>query len=106
VNEDRLEDALLMRDQQVVDDAVPKVRCEDLARLRAFGQEADRRSRPVAAAAKLGLQCEQVALEGELEVESAPGVPLVAPADAVMPPELGEGKEIRADHDPPRTART
>ncbi len=106
VDEARLEDALLVRDQEVMDDAVAEVCGEDLPRLRALRQEADRPSRPVAAAAKLGLECEQVAFETDLEREGTARVPLVPAADAVVPPQLREGEEVRADHDPPRTART
>jgi len=105
VDEERLEDTLLLRHQQVVDDPVAEVRREDLARLRAAGDEADRGSRAVAVGAELLLEREQVRFGVRLEGERIARVPLVAAAAAVLPPQLAERIEIRADHEPPRTAR-
>ena len=87
-------------------DPVAEVRGEDLARLGAGGDEEDRSSWPVAVAAKLLLEREQAGLGVHLEGERIKGVPLVAAAVAVVPPQRAERVEIRADHEPPRTART
>jgi hypothetical protein len=106
VNEERLEHALLVRHQQVVDDPVAEVRREDLARLWAAGDEADRGSRAVALGAELLLEREQVRFGVRLEGERIARVPLVAAAAAVLPPQLAERIEVRADHEPPRTAWT
>ena len=45
-------------------------------------------------------------LLGDLEGERVERLPLVAAAGAVVPPQRAEGVEVRAGHEPPRTART
>jgi len=57
-------------------------------------------------AAKLLLEREQLGLGVHLEGARIKGVPLVAAAVAVMPPQRAERVELRADHEPPRTTRT
>jgi hypothetical protein len=95
----------VLRDQQVVDDAVPEVRGEHLARLGPAGNEADRASRVVGVVAQLPLERQQAGFRIDLEGERVPGVPLVAAAAPILPPQLAEPIGVRADHEPPRTAR-
>ena len=56
--------------------------------------------------AQLLLERKQVGLGIHLEGQGVQGVPLLAAAAPVLPPERAEGIEVRADHEPPRTART
>ena len=50
---------------------------------------------------------EELCLRVDLERQRVDGVPLVAAAIPILPPQLAEGVKVRAAvHDPPRTART
>jgi hypothetical protein len=53
--------------------------------------------------AQLLLKHEQLGLGVHLERQSAVGVPLVAAAATILPPQRAEGIKVRADHEPPRT---
>ena len=106
VDEDRLEDALLVGDQKVVNNPIPEVSREDLAWLGALRDEADGSPRLVGVLPQLALEHDQVRLRIDLEGKGIQCVPLVAAAVSVLPPQLTELVEVRADHEPPRTART
>ncbi len=56
--------------------------------------------------AEILLECKQLGLGIHLEGQRVKGVPLVAAAVAILPPQRAERVELRADHEPPRTART
>jgi predicted RNase H-like HicB family nuclease len=104
VDEDALEERLLVRDEEVVDDAVAEIGGEDLARLRARGDEADGRPRAVGVGAQLLLEAEQVRLRVRLEGERGQRAALAPAAGAVLPPERLERKEvgpITSRHAPP-----
>jgi hypothetical protein len=105
VNEDRLENLLLVRDQKMMHDAVAKIGGENFTRLRAVGDETDRTPWPVGVRAQLLLQREQVGLRVHFKGQGIYCVALVAAALAIVPPQRSEGIDVRADHRPPRTAR-
>jgi hypothetical protein len=89
-----------------VDHAIPEVRGEHLARLGTTSHKTDRRARAIAVVTQVPLQCQHLRLCVDLEGQSIERVAFVAAADAVLPPQRAEGVEVRADHEPPRTART
>ena len=90
VNEDRLEYSFLVGDQEVVNNAIPEVCREDLARLRARRDEADGPPWVVGVLPEFALERDQVRLRIDLEGEGIQGVPLVVTAVAILPPQLAE----------------
>jgi len=55
---------------------------------------------------QLLLQRQQMRLGVDLERQGIEGVALIAAALTIVPPQRREGIQVRADHQPPRTART
>lgn len=106
MNEQPFEHALLPRHQHMVHDPVAEVGGEDLARLGTARDETDGAARAVGVLAQLLLKHEQLGLGVHFERQGTLGVPLVAAAVTILPPQRAEGVEVRADHEPPRTART
>ena len=105
VNETRLEDALEVPHQQVVNDAAAKVGRKHLTRFASVGDEADRRAGPVSVVTQLPLQVEQLRLGIDFESERIDGVPLVAPTGVIVAPQLMERVEV-GRHRQPRTRRS
>ena len=95
VNERRLEHRLQARYQHVMHDAVAEIRGEYLARLRPVGDKANRAAGPVRVVPQLLLQRQQTGLSVHLEAKLVEGVALVTAADAVLPPQILEGEEVR-----------
>ncbi len=106
MDEDRLEDPFLMRNEEVMHDPIAKVRGKDFPRLWPVGDEANGAARRVCVRPELLLQRQQVRLGVHLEGQGVCGIALVAAALAIVPPQRVERIQVRADHEPPRTAST
>ena len=107
VDEQGLEDALLVRHQEMVHDTVAEVGGEDFAGFGAIGDEADGTSlggRCACAAPAASARRFASALTSKARVFRV--CAFVAAALTIVPPQRCKGVEVRADHQPPRTART
>src|SRR2546426_1387586 len=85
---------------------VTKIGGKHFARLGAVSDETDRPSRSVRMRAQFLLQREQMRLGVDLKGQRVRGCPLIAAALAIVLPQRAKRIEVRADHEPPRTAVT